>query len=218
MAEFTVPERVRDYLSATAQTGQWSDATLGSNIAAASGNLQRWTHRQFEPLGSNVAVTKTFTTLGRAYLVIPDCRSVSAVRLNGAELEQDVTFFLQPDRMQSGVFVGIELPDRNAFNYLRTHDWFDRGYDLPEYRRRLVSGLPNDLAIDSTQWGHDPLPAELQHACAVLAAFYSIRPDALLSGARQTPEGNVFDLSRLPLEVQGFVNDWKLTELAAVSL
>lgn len=215
MAEFCVPDNVRDYLQAESVSGQWSDPQLGSNIAAASGNLQRWTHRQFEPQGSNFTVTKTFSTMGRSYLVIPDCRSVSAVRLHGAALEADTSYFLQPDRMQDGYFVGIEFPSQRAL--LHSNDWFDRGYDLPEYRRRLVSGQPNDLQIDSSAWGHDPYPPELIHAAAVLAAFYTIRPDALLSGARQTPEGNVFDLSRLPLEVQGFVNDWRLSDAPVVS-
>lgn len=216
MAEFTVPERVRDYLKADSATGQWSDAALGSNIAAASGNLQRWTHRQFEPQGSNFTVTKVFSTMGRSYLVIPDCRSVSAVRLNSAELVADESYYLQPDRMQAGYFIGIEFPNRREL--LRSHDWFDRGYDFPEFRDRLRTGLPNDLEVDSSEWGHVPYPPDLVHATAVLAAFYSIRPDALLSGARQTPEGNVFDLSRLPLEVQAFINDWKLTDPPVVSL
>lgn len=216
MAEFTTPDNVRDYLQASATTGQWSDAFIGSNIAAASANLQRWTHRQFEPQGSNFLVTKTMTTFGRSYLVIPDCRSIEAVRLNGSELVADESYYLQPDRMQSGVFIGIEFPNRQSF--VRNYDWFDRGYDLHDFQSRLQTGLPNDLELDSREWGHVPYPAELLHATNALAAFYTIRPDALLSGARQTPEGNVFDLSRLPLEVQGFINDWKLSDPQVVAL
>ena len=56
---------VRDYLVITDTSGQWSSSLIGSNIAAASGNLQRWTGRQFEPQGSNTAVTKRFSTHGR---------------------------------------------------------------------------------------------------------------------------------------------------------
>lgn len=216
MAEFVTPDNVRDYLQAQEQaTGQWSDSLIGSNIAAASGNLQRWTRRQFEPQGSNFTVTKKLTTLGRSYLVIPDCRSISAVRLNGAALTADESYYLQPDRMASDVFVGIEFPNQREL--LRSHDWFDRGYDLPDFRRTLAGGVPNDLELDSTEWGHVPYPPELLHAATVLAGFYTLRPDALLSGARQTPEGNVFDLSRLPLEVQGFVSSWKLED-AVVAL
>lgn len=216
MAEFTTPDNVRDYLQATSVSGQWSNAFIGSNIAAASNNLQRWTHRQFEPQGSNFLVTKKLTTLGRSFLVIPDCRSLQAVRLNGAALVENESYYLHPDRMQSGVFVGIEFPNRQAF--LRTHDWFDRGYDFPEFSRRLLTGLPNDLELASIEWGHLPYPDSLLHASNALAAFYTIRPDALLSGARQSPEGNVFDLSRLPLEVQGFVNDWKLSDPEVIAL
>lgn len=214
MAEFTTPSDVRDYLVATGTTGQWSTARIGSNIAAASGNLQRWTNRQFEPQGSNSNITKRFSTLGRSYLVIPDVRSVTAVRLNGATLTANESYYLQPDRLQTGVHVGIEFPNR--VNFRHSSEWFDRGYDSPYWRSRLLTGLPNDLEIDSNAWGHSPLPSELIHATTVLAAFYTIRPDALLSGARQTPEGNVFDLSRLPLEVQGFVSDWKLDDQVVV--
>lgn len=204
MPSFVNPDDVRGYLQATGTTGQWSDGLIGSNIRAASGNLQRWTNRQF---GAQPATTKKFTSLGRSFLVIPDLRTATTVTLNGSPLIEDETFFLQDDRHQTGVHVGIEFPNR--FDFLRTKDWFDRGYDSPLFRSRLRTGLPNDLVMLG-DWGHDPLPAEVLHASAVLAAFYTIRPDALLSGARQTPEGNVFDLSRLPLEISGFVSDWKL--------
>lgn len=205
MANFVTPDNVRDYLGADEGAGQWSDAVIGSNINAASGNLQRWTRRQFTPEGSNSTVTKRFSTLGRSYLVIPDVRSVSQVRLNGAALTENESFWLTPDRHQTGVFVGIELPRRRSLRYSR--DWFDRNYDSPYFSD--LQDRPNDLEIDGV-WGHDPYPSELLHAATVLAAYYTKRPDAVLGGVSTTTQGNEVDLSQLPREVADFVRDWKL--------
>lgn len=205
MAEFIVPDNVRDYLTVTGVTGQWSNAVIGSNIAAASGNLQRWTNRQFEVQGSNSAVTKKFTTHGRAFLVIPDLQRADLVRLDGVTLTEDTSFWLVPDRHQTGVFVGIELLPRRAA-YTRRPDRFDVTY--PRYR---YDTLPNDLVITGV-WGHEPYPSELLHATTVLAAYYTKRPDAVLGGVSLTPQGNEIDLSQLPREVADFIRDWKLDD------
>lgn len=211
MAEFVSTAMVRDYLVATNTTGQWSDGLIGSNITAASGNLQRWTGRQFEPQGSNTAVTKKFSTRGRSYLTIPDLRSVSSVTHNSSALTVDETVYFLPDRRAPDVYTAVQIPGlRSDQDYRSRSDWFDRNLDHWYWRGRLWE-IPNDLLITGV-WGHLPYPTELLHATKVLAAFYTIRPDALLSGARQTPEGNVFDLSRLPMEVQAFVDDWKLRD------
>lgn len=212
MAEFVTPDIVRNFLVANeTASGQWSDSLIGSNIASASANLQRWTNRQFEPQGSNAAVKKTFTTMGRSYLVLPDLQSASSVELNAATLTADSTYYLVPDRQNSGVFIGIELPGTNDF--LSSSEWFDRGYDDPLFRARLRQGLPNDLVIWGV-WGHAVYPAELQHAATVLAGYYTLRTDALLSGTvNRLDSGVVFDLSGLPREVRDFVSDWRIGDV-----
>lgn len=204
MASFVSITEVRDYLTVTNTSGQWSEGLIGSNIRAASNNLQRWSRRQFE---AQTATTKTFTTLGREYIVIPDLRTATSVSINDSTLTADVSYHLQPDRLQTGVYVGIEIP--SGKNLYRSADAFDRNYDSWMWQGR--SHNPNDLVIVG-DWGHSTIPDEVLHATKVLASFYTIRPDALLSGARQTPEGNVFDLSRLPLEIQDFIRDWKLED------
>jgi hypothetical protein len=52
------------------------------------------------------------------------------------------------------------------------------------------------------------MPEAVRHAAKVLAAFYTKRPDAILSGGITTPDGNTFDLSNLPVEVADFVREW----------
>ena len=209
MANFVDPQAVRDYLQSTGVTGQWSNELLGSNIAAASGFLQRRTNRQFEPQGSNVAVTKVFSTYGQESIVIPDLRSASAVSLNDNALDANSTYYLIPDRNNSGVFVGIRFPQERRTNWAGLNT-FDINYNHLRWGVRY-DPLPNNVSITGV-WGHEPYPPELLHATKVLAGFYTLRSDALLSGARQTPEGNIFDLSKLPLEVQSFVADWKIEE------
>jgi hypothetical protein len=209
MATFVTAQVVRDYLQATDTTGQWSNALIGSNINAASGFLQHRTGRQFEWQGSNVR--KTFTTEGRAYLTIPDLRQANSVSLQGIALEVDSTCWFIPDRNNTGVFTGIQFRAFNRGNYRANPEWFDRNLDSWYWQGRSEWSLPNDLEIIG-EWGHATLPAELMWATTVLAAWITKRPDALLSGGIQTPEGGIFDLSQLPVEVTSFINDWKLGE------
>jgi hypothetical protein len=213
MVMFVSEDDVRGYLSASeTATGQWSDGFIQSNIRVASSFLQRATGRQWEAQSST---TKTFTTFGRSAVVLPGLRGTTpAVELNGATLTLDETFYLVPDFLQTGIYVGIEFPRlRDAGDYRSYADWFDRNYDSPLFRGRLSQGLPNNLSIGPTDWGVLPAnyPDELLHATKVLAGWDTIRPDALLSGVKQTPEGNIFDMSRLPAEVSQFIASWKLS-------
>jgi hypothetical protein len=209
LAEFTTAAAVKDYISASGTTGQWSNALIGSNIIAASGNLQRWTNRQFEPQGSNTAVTKTFSTRGRAYMTIPDLQSASAVVHNDSTLTADETYYLLPDRNNTGVYTGIQLPSlRDHGNYRSHRDWFDRNLDHWHWSGRM-DDIPNDLTITGV-WGHNPYPPELEHATKVLAAWYTVRPDSKFGAVAVTPGGAEIDISQMPAEVREFVRTWKL--------
>ena len=159
-----------------------------------------------------------FTTRGRASLTIPDLTSASAVTLNSSTLTANSSYYLIPDAHNSGVFTAIDLPQYRApWDYRGYSDWFDKNYDSPMYQQRLRSGIPNDLSI-TANWGHTVIPEEVAKATVVLAAWYTKRPDAVLANTIQTPEGNVFDLSRLPPEVQGFVTEWRIDLDAVASL
>lgn len=160
--------------------------------------------------------TRSFSTWGRASLTIPDLRVAAGVTLNGVALVADESYYLIPDHNQSGVFTGIELP-QNRYALSPGLNTFDINYNHLGSRRDT---LPNDLVIDGGAggWGHIPLPDELLQATKVLAAYYTIRPDALLSGAKQTPEGNTFDLSGLPPEVDEFIRNWKIAPDTVASI
>ena len=207
MAAFTSVAAVREYLNSVANAGQFTDGIIGSNIVVASNALQRMTNRQFE-LQSNT--TKVFSSHGRSQISIPDLATASDVTLNSASLSVDSTYYLVPDAMQTGSFTAIDLPQyRDRFDYRSYPDWFDKNYDSPLNQRRLASGIPNDLSITGT-WGYATIPPEVAFATKVLAAWYTKRPDAVLSNTIQTPEGNVLDLSRMPPEVQGFITQWRI--------
>jgi hypothetical protein len=202
MPAFVNASNVRAYLTVTNISGQWDAALIGSNINAASSFLQRRTGRQFE---AQTAITKKFSTHGKAYLTIPDLRTTTAVVLSDSTLTADETYYLLPDRNNSGVFVGIEFPSFRQ-RWSPGLNTFDLNYN---HLRWGYDTLPNNLLITGN-WGHAPLPDELLQATVVLASWYTIRPDALLANARQTPEGNVFDLSGLPVEVTEFINAWRI--------
>lgn len=199
---------VRDLLAITDTTREWSTGIIGSNILVASARLQRVTNRQWEP---QTAATKLFSTEGRDSLAIPDLRSATAVTLNSATLTADSTYYLLPSRPEPTIYIGIQFPRlKGRSSILAYSDWYDRGLDLPDFQRDIRRGVPNDLSI-AGDWGRleAAWPIEVVQAIRALAAFLTIHASsALLSGAKQTPEGNVFDLSRWPLEVQAFVKDW----------
>lgn len=211
MPAFVNASNVRAYAgidAIDAQEDRWNEGSLGSNIRAASAFLQRRTGRQFEV---QLGATKKFTTNGQSYLSIPDLTTVTSVTLAGTTLTADETYWLTPDTQQTGVSIGIQFrPFGHRADYRSFPNWFDTNLD-----RRWYPGFgsdPNDLVIVG-DWGHDPLPDELLHATKALALWLTKRPDASLSNTIQTPEGNVLDLSALPVEVLTFIETWKVGEM-----
>lgn len=212
---FVTAAAVREYLAlnSTASDSKYSDATLGSNIRAAIGTLERLTHRRL----SDTTQTMKFSTNGAAYVTIPGLRTATSVALAGATFTADETYWLIPDSQQTGVYTGIQLRAfgtgrQGGASYLSFPDWFDTNRDSPWHpmNRGYGSATPNDLVIAGA-WGYvddATMPEAVRHPVKVLAAFYTKRPDAILSGAITTPDGNSFDLSNLPVEVASFVKDW----------
>jgi len=211
---FVSATSVRDYmgLNSPATTSQYTDDTIGSNIRAASWMLERATGRIF----NDSTRTLLFTTNGAAYLTIPGLRTASSVTLQSSALTANSTYFLIPDSQQTGLYTGIQF---RAFGtrdggpwWLSNPEWFDRNLDSPKASAGNYASLPNDLSITGT-WGFvddSTFPEPIRHATKVLAAYYTKRPDAILSGALVTPDGNFVNLSSLPIEVQQFVTEWRV--------
>lgn len=212
------PESVRAYMDLNASTSsRYSDSTIGSNIRAASWTLERATGRVF----GDVTATKLFTTNGAAFLKIPGLRAATAVTLQGTALTADSTYYLIPDVQQSGVYTGIQFRAFGSGNgsqwWKSNPEWFDRNLDSPYHPANRGSGrmsLPNDLSIAGA-WGYTDIPEPVLHATKILAAYYTKRPDALLSGAISTPDGNLLNLSMLPVEVLGFIEAWNVGSMVA---
>lgn len=207
---------VRDYIRLEADgNSQHSDASIHSNLLAAAEFLERATERYF---ADRPAVTLTYTTEGRASLPLPGLRSISSVTWAGSTLAADTTYWLLPDAQQTGIFTGIQLrpyDNREGPWYLGVPDWFDRNLDHPYFNRRYRNSIPNDLVIAGAGGYLDAdLPEAVKFACKILAGYFTLRPDSLLSGARQTPDGSIFDLSKFPQEVSAFIREWKAGEMA----
>lgn len=203
-------QSVRDYMELNASSSsRYSDATIGSNIRAAGWLLERATGRLY----ADRTLTLVFTTEGRTLVPIPGLRTATTITLAGSVVTADSTYWLLPDVQQTGVSTGIQFrafdPQPGGPWYWSISDWWDRGLDLPG-RRTDRSSLPNDLSIAGS-WGYTDalLPEPVRHATKVLAAYYTKRPDAILSGAITT-EAGIFDLSSLPIEIQGFIADWRV--------
>lgn len=209
---FATEQAVRDILDLNAAaSSRFSPDTIGSNIRDASWFLERATNRIFR---DEPTLTLKFTTNGEPAIYVPGLRTASSVTLSGATLAEDSSYWLIPDVQQSGVSLAVQLRPFNRGQgsnwYLGIPDWFDRNLDSPKWNAGYrSSSLPNDLVIAGA-WGYTDatLPEPVRRNTARLAAFYCLRSDALLSGARATESG-IFDLSNLPIEVQEFVASWK---------
>lgn len=219
---FVSEQQVRDYLSLNSPgtDSKYSQATINSNIRTAGWTLERACNRLF----ADVTKTMTFSTDGRAQMAIPGLRTATSVTLQSTALTANTTYWLLPDSQQTGVSTGIQFrafrrPDSGGKWWLGNPEWFDRDLDSPFYPGNYGLGgtLPNDLQIAGA-WGYvagtEPDPFLL--ATKALASWLTLRPDALLSGVRFTPDGNVFDLSKYPAEVVQFITDWKVGEQAVL--
>ncbi len=140
---------------------------------------------------------------------IPDLRTATSVTLQGAALTDSESFWLIPDAQ--GIYTTIQFRpfgQGGSGSYKANPAWFDRNLDRDYYRYGYTS-LPNDLVIVG-DWGHDPLPDDLMHACKVLAAWYTKRPASVLANVAFTPDGNALNYSELPPEVLNFVKAWSI--------
>ena len=194
---------VRAYLDITGTSGNYAAAVINSNIRAAASDLQRAAMRQIQ---EQTGVTKTFTTEGRAYVAIPDLRTVTTLTLQGAALVANESYWLIPDSQQSGVFTGVQLSVFGRGSYLSNPEWFDRNLDNWRYQAGY-SSLPNDLSITG-DWGWRPYPNSFLQACKVLAGFYTKRPASVLADVAVTPDGTALSYSTWPLEARQFVEQW----------
>lgn len=205
---------VREYmgLNASSTDSRYSADTIGSNIKAAGAFLERRTGR----LLGDQTLTLTFTTNNATMVAIPGLRTATSITRAGATLVADQSYYLVPDVQQTGLYTAIQFRafDTHAsrgLSYLANPQWFDRGLDLPYPGGGQFTSLPNDLVIAGS-WGYTDalLPEEVRHVTKVLAAYYTKRPDALLSGGITT-DGGSFDLSAYPIEVQDFIRDWHVS-------
>ena len=204
----------RSFMEWSGTSGRKSDTNLGVILNSASDFLERRTGRLITSSGSNTA--RTFTSNGRAYVSIPDLRTASTVTVQGAAQTVDAGYYLIPSRQSPSIYVGVQLRPFGQGGYLGNPDWFDRNLDTFYYTGRDVTSLPNDLVITGL-WGWTFTPYQWLMGIYAMAGYMYQHADALFSGARATPEGNIFDLSQLPSEVRALVEDWSLGEMAAIA-
>lgn len=222
---FVGVQAVLDYLqlNSPGTTSQYSSATIGSNIRAASWTLEKATSRWFN---DRPAVTWTGTSNGRAQMFIPGFRTVTAASIQTAPLVSNASYWLLPDVQQSGIYTGLQL---RAFTsagrdpsrpWLANPNWFDINADSPYYPANYggaygQSSMPNDIVITG-DGGYlaANLPEPLLHATKVLAAFYTLRPNSLLADVAITPAGGVVNYSQMPAEVTAFIREWSIGEAA----
>ena len=138
----------------------------------------------------------------------------------GATLELDSTYWAIRSSQSSDIIIGLQLRAFNrgtGWDYRSNPEWFDRNLDSPLYPGNWGGGssLPNDIVVTGLGGWTTP-PAAWKFASIALAAYYFNHADALYASARQTPEGNVYDLGSLPVEVRELVRDWSLGEMAVI--
>jgi hypothetical protein len=218
VSRFATPAELRDFLEITGTTGRKSDVNLGMMLDAASDFLERRTGRTITSHGSNTS--RTFSSNGKPYLNIGDWRTIDSVTSQGTALTADSTYWAVRSSQSTDIIIGLQLrafTGAGGFDYRRNPEWFDRNLDSWLYPGNWGGSgtLPNDVVVTGLD-GWPSTPPQWKHATIALAGYYFAHADALLAGARQTPEGNVYDLSHLPVEVRELVRDWQLSEMAVI--
>lgn len=205
-------------------TGQYSDTILGNYILDAIASLELATSRY---LVNRPGQQWAFTSNGRPQFAIPNLRTASSVTWMGAVQTAGVVgvgsgYQLLPDAMQTGVYTGIQFRPFNVDPRGKwwlslggpTTNWFDTGADNPFDPRNYSLGYTfTSVAQDTVivgDWGWEPLfePGNVQHAVEVLAAWYGMRPAAILADSVITPAGGIVSYASMPPEVQQFVKSF----------
>lgn len=195
-------------------TSKYGNGTIQSNIYAASEFIEKSCNRYF---GNRSGITLTLTTNGEAAISLPGVRAITSVLKDGSALTANETYYLIPDDQQSGVYTGLQFRAYGPYGLPST--WFDRGYDLPDFQRRVGLGsLPNDLTVVADVGYLDAdLPQMLRLVTKALAGALTLYGPSVLTGTLVTPEGNTLATSAWDL-FEAFKKDWKLGDLMAVSL
>jgi len=216
VSRFATPAELRDFMEWSGTTGRKSDVNLGLLLDAASDFLEHSTGRMITSTGSNYS--RTYSSKGRAIIPIGDWRTVDQVTLNGADLTPNSSYWLIESRQSADVSTSIQLRTFGSSpqDARSGADWFDTNKDSWLWPGNWASNTqPNDLVITGLGGWTEPPPI-WKLTSLVLAGYYYHHADAAFSGARQTPEGNVYDLSRYPVEVQKLVSDWTLGEAVVI--
>jgi hypothetical protein len=227
------PQDVRDYLKLE-PTGdsRYSDAMLYTHILGATAFLEKECRRFLadRTFTYPTDIPWVGTTMLAAEVPIPGFRSFSKVTWGGSDLTVALPGTLSggcwaiPDNLSSGVYTALQFRAwRTSDNpeWWRAHsDWWDRGYDSPFFPGNLGGGfawtsIPNDLTIyGQAGWASGSEPEAYRHALLMLSAFYTKRATSVLADVAITPNGGVIKYSRMPDEVRGFIDDWKIGEQA----
>lgn len=215
MSQFATAAELRTFMDITSTTGRAATSNLDLLLTKASDDLERATGRLITASASNTS--RTFSSEGRAYLTIPDLRSVATLTLQGTTLEDDSTYWLVPSAQEPTIFTGVQFRNFNRYDYRSNPEWFDRNLDSDYWRRSGFTSLPNDLVITGL-WGWGTVPTTWKVTAMILAGYYYKRPDSLLANTSITPEGNVLEYGQLPPEVHALIEAWRLPKDQVVTV
>ena len=232
------PQDIRDYLlleddgtGTPPNSSRYKDAMITHHIAAANSALETATHRYLADHGYTTWAT---TTLLRAQMPIPAFRSFVSVTWGpvagptylNVSVPGDGTsgpLWAIADPLATGVYIALQQRPWRVDNeawYLSVFDWWGKAYDSPFFPGNLGGGfawtsIPNDLTIyGQAGWASGSEPEAYRHALLMLSAFYTKRATSVLADVAITPNGGVIKYSRMPDEVRGFIDDWKIGEQA----
>lgn len=214
MTQFATAVALRTYLDTANTTGRYATDNLDFLLETASAQLERATGRLITASASNT--TKTFTTMGRAVITIPDLRTATTFTLGGSTLTADESIWLIPSAQNAEIYTSVQVrpfrgPASGGTWYLHYQEWFDRNLDSPLFGAGFDRSLPNDLVITGL-WGWATVPPAWKLATMALAGYYLKHSDSLLSGGGVTAEELVLDFSQFPSEVRQLIRDWQLGE------
>ena len=207
MSIVSLPE-LKNYLGLT---GTHDDQLLSAVILAAEDRLERDTGRVFAYTSN---VRREYSTDGQALVAIRDIpaqgSNTRTVQLNGATLEQGVSYWALPDRRNPDVSVQLQIRPFDTSSrgwWMASPNWFDANMDSPRYWASI--GTPLDLVIVGAE-GHANPPEDVVGMAKAVAGLMYWQAKAGSSGTLTTTTGEIIDLeARDPIGYAEFVQHWR---------
>jgi len=183
MALYCTPAELRTQIEKTGLTGAGSDDALNLIIEAASRTIDRHCNRPDGFVALSTAAARYYTGLGKGYLLIDECVSISEVAVK--ESASDTTYTAWAAADWQACMGDPEYPDWNKTPYSMVVVLVSG-----DYSTFLAGGsYPVPTVRVTAKWGYSvEEPAQIKEACIALSARWFKQGQSAWADTMASPE------------------------------